>query len=167
MDTAKIYERKYLERYYISYLEIVNFMRNVWEIRGTIIPDHLGCQTGSGKEFDEISRTISKYSTLIKETYLQKRRIAVFKFDTPLLGTMLMPKIEIFEPKPEDNVLKLKYGIEHISFYVPEWELFVKENKNRFPIAKEGEVNNSKFIKTLIINNVEIEFRNDRLGEEE
>lgn len=166
MDITKLYERKYLERYYSSYLDIVNFLREVLEIRGTLIPDHIGCQTGKGKEFDEISKTILKYSKLIKEITLQKRRVSVFKFDTPLIGTVLMPKVEIFEPKPEDNLLKLRYGVEHIAFYVHDWDSFYTENIKKLPVAKESSVDSSKFLKTFVINNVEIEFRSDRLGEE-
>ncbi|MDQ5981527.1 MAG: hypothetical protein QG570_276, partial [Patescibacteria group bacterium] len=72
--------------------------------------------------------------------------------------------IEIFEPKPTADISKLKPGIEHIAMKVDRFdELEEYFAKNKLPIDKSVQMNDSRFFKTKFINLVEIEFRNNYL----
>ncbi len=151
-----------------SYFKSAEFLLKTYNIPQTeIVCDHLGCLFHNSEEFDAVTNIIKVYSREIKSIELHNRRVKVFELNEPINGLYLLPKIEIFEPKPNADPKTLRYGVEHISFYIPNWENFIKTYKERLPIAKEGSVNTSIFIKTEIINTIEIEFRSDRLGEED
>lgn len=130
-----------------------------------LIPDHNGAFVGSKEEFDSTSEQLLTFSTLIKEITLHNRRVRVFKLNNPLPGVYKVPKIEIFEPKPEADLKKERFGIEHIAFRVKDFKGLLSQI-NPDLLAKQGEVGKSKFAKTKTFNLVEIEFRNDSLGEE-
>ena len=130
-----------------------------------LTPDHYGAFVGSKEEFDSTSEQLLTFSTLIKEITLHNRRVRVFKLNNPLPGIYSIPKIEIFEPKPDADLKKERFGIEHIAFKVKDFDTFIKSIDPSI-LAKQGEVGNSKFAKTKTFNLVEIEFRNDSLGEE-
>ncbi|MCA9302423.1 hypothetical protein KDA10_03645, partial [candidate division WWE3 bacterium] len=80
------------------------------------------------------------------------------------VGTIEIKSIEIFEPKPDADVTKLKPGIEHISLISPNFDdlhsFFIV---NGLPVDKMGIDEVHKFFKTKLINMIEIEFRNDCL----
>ena len=129
--------------------------------------DHLGMQAISEEEFDETSKALSLYSTLIHNNIIHERRNRVYQFSKPfLINKISIPRIEIFEPKPNAELDNLKPGIEHIAFKVDDYDSFVSSfKKHKLPINREAEYQKgSKFIKTQLIDLVEIEFRNDFLG---
>lgn len=164
---AKLFTYESIQAFLTSYVPTVDYVLQVYNINLPLEADHLGCLFHSSQEFDQISELISTYSEQIKEIILSGRRVRVFKLNTPIhAGKYTISKLEIFEPKPGADLATLRYGIEHISFYVKDWENFQKNTKPLLPIAKEGSVNTSFFVKTEILNTVEIEFRSDRLGEE-
>jgi predicted metalloenzyme YecM len=128
--------------------------------------DHLGVQTLSAQEFDEVSNLIMGYSKTIKEGVIHNRRNNIYKFNQPLkYKDIEIPGIEVFEPKPDADIKKLKPGIEHVAFELKDYDIFLtKIKESGFPIDKEVNFDDgSKFFKTAFINLVEIEFRNDSL----
>ncbi|KKR06466.1 MAG: hypothetical protein UT34_C0001G0507 [candidate division WS6 bacterium GW2011_GWF2_39_15] len=145
---------------------VLNFLNQYDLDISELVPDHLGALTHNSEEFESVTTILLSHSQMIKEIQLNNRRVRVFKLNHPLLGDFTIPKIEIFEPKPESDLAKLRYGIEHISFTVKNFDNFASAVVNILPIAKQGQVGTSKFMKTEIINTVEIEFRSDSLGEE-
>lgn len=163
---SKYFESGHLEKFLANYTKIVSFVVNDFEIRGDHVCDHIGCLVHNSSEFNLVNSELLRFSKSIKEIVLDNRRAAVFKFNNPIETAYTVPKIEIFEPKPNIDQKALRFGIEHISFYAPDWEEFYALNRSRLPIVKEGYVGNSKFMKTEIINTIEIEFRSDKLGEE-
>ena len=129
--------------------------------------DHLGLQVLSSEEFDKCHNILLEYAKMIHDTIIHKRRNRIYHFKKLLnVKGIIIPKIEIFEPKPNADITKLRPGIEHIAFYVEGYDNFLEEcKKNNVPIDKAINIDGSKFFKTELINNIEIEFRNDRLGE--
>lgn len=166
MDILELYERASLENFYQRYSATVEFLLNRMQLKGTKVPDHIGVLVHDKKEYNEVSLMLQKYSTRIREIVLDDRRVSIYKFDMPLIGSYLMPKIEIFEPKPGEIEKNLRYGIEHIAFYISDWDEFKSNNLDLIPVAKDFKVGTTSMVKTEIINTVEIEFRNERLGEE-
>ncbi len=160
-----LFERATIEQFVESYFNSVAFVLNNLNVAGYLECDHLGCLLHNPAEFDEVSEVLKTYCDQIKGIVLHGRRVRVFKLHSPIEGLYPVPKIEIFEPKADVDLTKLRYGIEHISFYCSDWEGFCAKYKGVLPIAKEGSVEDSYFIKTETINTVEIEFRSDRLGE--
>jgi predicted metalloenzyme YecM len=166
MDILELFERSSLENFYQRYSATVEFLLNRMQLKGTKVPDHIGVLVHDKKEYNEVSLILQKYSTRIREIVLNDRRVSVYKLDMPLIGSYLMPKIEIFEPKPGVVEKNLRYGVEHIAFYISEWDQFKSDNLNVLPLAKDFKVGTTSMLKTEIINTIEIEFRDERLGEE-
>lgn len=160
-----IYTKGNLQSFYTSYAKSVKFILDDYGI-SEVIPDHLGCLTHSKEEFEEATLELLKSAKQIKEIELHGRRVRVFKFEEPLNSDFPMPKIEIFEPKPDAELKNLRFGIEHIGFYVKNFDEFLNNFESKLPVAKKGQVNSSFFLKTETLNTVEIEFRSDKLGEE-
>lgn len=129
--------------------------------------DHLGLQVLSGKEFDQCHALFLEYSEMIHDAIIHDRRNRVYRFREPLQSNdIIMPRIEMFEPKPGADLDKLRPGIEHIAFTVKDYDVFLEEcRQNNVPIDKAVGMDGSKFFKTKLIDSIEIEFRNDKLGE--
>lgn len=160
--------RESLENFNLAYGELINSVLTTLNISSEeLIPDHLGILLHSSSEFEDISQQLLQYSIQIKEIVLHERRVRVFKLNSPLSGRYNIPKIEIFEPKPNIDITKLRFGVEHIAFQVKNFDEYIFSTKRKVGIIKEGSVGDSKFAKTEILNTVEIEFRSDALGEEE
>ncbi len=165
---STFFKRESLETFNIAYGELINSVLTPLDIPSKeLTPDHLGVLTHSSEEFENLTKTLLQYSTQIKEIVLHERRVRVFKLNSPLSGRYKVPKIEIFEPKPNIDITKLRFGVEHIAFQVKNFDEYISITKGKVGIIKEGTVGNSKFAKTEILNTVEIEFRSDALGEEE
>ncbi len=129
--------------------------------------DHLGLQVLSADEFDESHWLLLEYSQMIHDGIIHNRRNRIYFFKKPLDSDgVIMPKIEIFEPKPNAKISRLRPGIEHVAFVVKNYDNFLEDCRQKnIPIDKVIDIGSSKFFKTKLINNVEIEFRNDKLGE--
>lgn len=153
-----------------AYWPLVDFVLKQYEIRlgaGDISGDHLGLQVLSAEEFDECDALLLKYTRLLHDGIIHNRRNRIYRFFDPLqIPYLAMPSIEIFEPKPGADLSKLRPGIEHIAFTVASYDAFFADLKKRgVPIDKDADVKGSKFFKTKFINCIELEFRNDHLGE--
>jgi predicted metalloenzyme YecM len=160
-----------LNSFFEAYLPLVLFVSNSFPINLTIERfegDHLGIQTLDKKEFDIVESQLLQFSDCIHSAVIQKRRNKVFLLKTPLKSNHItIPKVEIFEPKPDADSRKLKAGVEHIAFMVNDYEQLLNECKNKnVPIDKEVAFGRSNFFKTKLVNMVEIDFRNDKLGAE-
>lgn len=127
--------------------------------------DHLGMQVLSADEFDQAHQLLLEFSQMVHNAVIHERRNRFYRFNQPfVIEGISIPKIEIFEPKPEADLAKLRPGIEHIAFLVEDYNSFSTDcKKNNLPIDKEVDLNGSKFFKTKLIDNIEIEFRNDKL----
>ncbi|OGG87939.1 hypothetical protein A2592_01785 [Candidatus Kaiserbacteria bacterium RIFOXYD1_FULL_42_15] len=156
----------FLEPYLNSVLTMANKL-NINLLDKRFSGDHLGLQVLSKKEFDECHSALLKNSEMIHDAIIHERRNRIYRFKKILsLKGITIPKIEIFEPKPNADISKLRPSIEHIAFYIKDYDSFLKECKNNnVPIDKSIDTNGSKFFKTKLIDNIEIEFRNDSLGE--
>lgn len=131
--------------------------------------DHLGLQVLSSEEFDEANKLLLTYSTLVNAGVIHNRRNNIYKFNSPITCAGLTIKgIEIFEPKPTADVNKLKPGIEHIAFKVADFETFSQKlSKSSAPIDKTGtDDEGNMFLKTKLVNMIELEFRSNFLGEQ-
>ena len=126
---------------------------------------HLGIQVISSEEFDAVHRSIMTYAEVINEGNIHERRNNVYRLNEFIVtGGIELQSIEIFEPKPNADISKLKTGFEHIAMKVDKYdelENFFKQNN--LPIDKSVDLGDSKFFKTKFINLVEIEFRNGYL----
>lgn len=161
-----LFKRENIQNFVDSYFETVSSILKIYGVHtDDILCDHIGGLSHSKQEFEEITKVLSSYTKLIKETELHNRRIRIFKFDQPIISKLILPKIEIFEPKPDADIKQLRFGIEHIAFYVKSWDDFKQKYTSKLPIIKEGSVDKSLFMKTEVLNTIEIEFRNDKLGE--
>lgn len=152
-----------------SYFPLVVFTLQKFELNlnTSIAGDHLGLQALSKDEFDQCHDFLTQYSTLIHDGIIHERRNRVYRFNNAIVtDKYTIPRIEIFEPKPNADITKLRPGIEHIAFTVKNYERFVDLCKDRgVPIDKMVDIAGSKFFKTRLLNGIEIEFRNDQLGE--
>ena len=164
-----IKDREQLENYINTYITKTiavgnNLGINLHEKR--FLGDHVGLQVLDAKEFDTVSDVLKGYSSLIHDTVIHNRRNRIFEFNQTLeTDGISIPRIEIFEPKPNADLKKLRPGIEHIAFKVGDYGDFLAECQNRgIAIDKIIEYNGSKFFKTAIVDGIEIEFRNDLLG---
>jgi len=129
--------------------------------------DHLGFQAMSAAEFDASHELLDKYAKLIHAERIHERRNNVYYFNEPfIVDDIVIPKIEVFEPKPDAKKEQLRSGIEHIAFFAKDYDKFLVQCKKKgVLIDKTIDMANSKFFKTKIVNTVELEFRNDALGE--
>lgn len=133
----------------------------------SFVGDHLGLQVLSSQEFNKVDEELLNYCSLIHDNVIHERRNRVYKFNIPIVSSgVSLQSIEIFEPKPNADVKKLKPGIEHVAFVSKDFDktkAFFQEKD--LPIDKFVEYpNGEKFFKTKLINMVEIEFRNKPLG---
>lgn len=170
MFNYPIQSNKELNTFLNSYIEYVLSVAGSLNINlqdEIFLGDHLGLQVLSSEEFDKCHDMLLEYSEMIHDTIIHERRNRIYRFKKPLnIKGITLPKIETFEPKPNADISKLRPGIEHIAFYVKEYDNFLEECKhNNVPIDKAIDMSGSKFFKTKLIDNIEIEFRNDRLGE--
>jgi len=159
-----------LKEYLTPYLKLVLFNLKQYKINLNTINgrgDHIGLQVLLNREFDSCHKILLKNSKLIHDHIIQNRRNRIYRFkNPPQIGDICIPRIEIFEPKPDTNIKKLRAGIEHIAFTVDNYDKFLKScQKKNIPIDKTNDMNGSKFLKTTFVNGIEIEFRNDQLGE--
>jgi hypothetical protein len=166
IQSIKVF-REYLD----AYLPLIIFGAKQYELNLNtfkISGDHLGLQVLSRDEFDKCHEILLKIADLIHDSVIHNRRNRVYRFnDMPKSNSISVPRIEIFEPKPSANISKLRPGIEHIAFMMDGYDNFVLEcKKKNVPIDKEVSFEDgSKFFKTTFVNGIEIEFRNDELGE--
>lgn len=159
-----------LKKYIDSYIPLVltvaqNFKIDLTDSRFS--GDHLGLQVLSAEEFDKVDKLLLSYSNLIHDNVIHERRNRVYQFNQPIESSGVNIKsIEIFEPKPNADLKKLKPGIEHIAFVAGEFDKVANHFKsNLLPVDKFVEYpNGEKFFKTSLVNMVEIEFRNGFLG---
>ncbi len=158
--------KTYLESYLNSVLSVANRL-NINLLDKKFSGDHLGLQVLSKEEFDKCHDMLLGYSEMIHDSIIHERRNRIYRFKEILsVKGIAIPKIETFEPKPNADIFKLRPGIEHIAFYVENYNNFLEECKQKnIPIDKVVDINGSKFFKTKLIDNTEIEFRNDSLGE--
>lgn len=160
-----------LNEYLQVYIPLVNLFLKHYSLdlkQYNLLVDHIGVQMLNSDDFDQITEQLNTYSTLIKVKEIHNRRNGIFKLNTEfIVNGLLIPSIEIFEPKPDFPPSQLRLGIEHIAFYTDSISydsLLAYFKQNQLPIDKEGEFSKgSKFFKTTFINGVEIEFRNDQL----
>jgi len=130
-----------------------------------IIGDHLGVQVLDNTELIEVSNQLLSYTHLNKEKIIHNRKNRIFKLNESfeVLGITLN-NIEVFEPKPDADLKKLKPGIEHVAFSVKNYDSFLLScQKNNVPIDKIVDAKGHKFFKTSFVNLVEIEFGNESL----
>ncbi len=165
LDTAEK-----LKTYISKYYELVKLTQEQFGISAQkyhLQGDHIGVQALSATEFNTIDQMLKTYCKLKHAGIIHSRRNNIYVFNTPLdLGEITLRGIEIFEPKPDAIIKKLKPGIEHIAFYTPKFdELYDHATANNIPIDKCVAENGSKFFKTQLINMIEIEYRNDFLDE--
>lgn len=161
-----LFKRENIQDFVDSYFKSVLFMLSTYNIPfEDVVCDHIGCLLHNSIEFDAVTNELNTYTKLIKSIELHNRRVKVFQLNDPINSGFLLPKIEIFEPKPDADFKQLRFGIEHIAFYVWDWDSFKSKYQSKLPIIKEGSVDKSLFMKTEVLNTIEIEFRNDRLGE--
>lgn len=159
-----------LKDYLEAYLPLVKNIAEKYSVdleSNQFQADHLGVQVLSSEEFDQASEMLSAYSSLIHDNIIHERRNRVYQFNDPITASNLsLPRIEIFEPKPDAELRKLKPGIEHVAFMANDYDnLLANFKSNNYPIDKENTFDDgSKFFKTSLVNLVEIEFRNDFLG---
>jgi len=170
VDYYQIKSSKELQAYLDKYIALVKNVAGTFDVNLTEARfkcDHLGMQVLSSDEFDQVSELLSKYSKVTRDNIIHDRRNRIFQFNTAFnIAGIEIPRIEIFEPKPNADSKTLKLGIEHISFKVEDYDEFLsKFEKQGHPIDKKGVFDDgSKFFKTMFVNVVELEFRNDFLG---
>ena len=120
-----LFLKENIQRFVDSYFKSVLFMLNTYNIPfEDVVCDHIGCLLHDSIEFDEVTSELNTYTKLIKSIELHNRRVKVFQLDDPINSEFVLPKIEIFEPKPEADLKQLRFGIEHVAFYVKDWDIF-------------------------------------------
>lgn len=162
--------REKLQTYISRYYELLKLIQDQFGIsvqKYHLQGDHVGVQALSAQEFDAIDQILKTYCKLKNAGIIHNRRNNIYVFNEPLdLGEIKIRGIEIFEPKPDAIIKKLKPGIEHIAFYTPNFdELYDYAIANNIPVDKCVADNRSKFFKTQLINMIEIEYRNDFLDD--
>ncbi len=160
--------RHELNEFFAAYLPLVQLALKQFGVskdRFQLEIDHLGIQVSSGQEFDLVHNSLFTYSTVVNSGIIHGRRNNLYRLNEPIeIDGLILPYLEIFEPKADADVYRLKLGIEHISYYSSRFdELLTHFVENRVPIAKQVDMHGSKFLKTVFMNLVEIEFRNDFL----
>lgn len=157
-----------LHAFFTAYLQLVELSLVQFDIskdKFKLEVDHLGLQAVSKEEFDLIHKSLSTYCQIVNTGVIHGRRNNIYKLKFPVVQDGFeLNYIEIFEPKADADIYKLKLGIEHISFYSGNFEELLNHFRmHSLPIAKQVDMHGSKFLKTTFINLVEIEFRNDFL----
>lgn len=159
-----------LQSYLEVYFPLVKKAAEVFDLDLTdksFIGDHLGIQVLSAEEFDMVDKLLTSYCTILRKGNIHNRRNNIYRLNKPLIfDDKEIPLLEIFEPKPDADLTKLKPGIEHISLKVDRYdEVLAQFKKAGHPIDKEVDMDGSRFFKTKFMNLVEIEFRNDSLAD--
>lgn len=123
-------------------------------------PDHLGLQVLNGEEFNAAHKTLSKYCKLVHNEMIHGRRNRVYRFTKPASSAGIsFPGIEIFEPKPDAKPSTLRPGIEHVAFVVGDLPRVQMQLERLGLIAKDATYSLGRFLKTKLIDGIEIEFR--------
>ncbi len=165
-----ISNRSKLVNYLNSYITLVCEVATYYDIdlkSSEFQCDHIGIQMTGADDFDRASELLSKYSTILSTNVIHERRNRVFELHEEVaVEGIVLPKVELFEPKPGVPLKALKLGVEHIAFYTCEYDALLQKLADHPEwVDKSLEFEDgSKFFKTKLINLVEIEFRNDRLG---
>ncbi len=157
-----------LQEFFAAYLPLVKLSLKHLGISKDMFrleTDHLGIQVVSSQEFDLVHNFLFTYCTVVNSGVIHGRRNNLYKLSDPIeRDGYKLSYLEIFEPKADADIYKLKLGIEHISFYSSNFdELLIHFMENKLPVAKQVNMHGSKFLKTTFMNLVEIEFRNDFL----
>jgi len=164
-----IKNRVELSAFFDAYIRLVLNQFKIFNINFTefgISGDHLGLQVLSSDEFDLVNDYTLGYSTLIHTGEIHNRRNNVYKLNESIVSNgVAIESLEIFEPKANADLSKLKPGFEHIAFKVDRYDdLLLYLHKHNLPIDKERTFKDgSKFFKTKLLNLAEIEFRDDYL----
>lgn len=134
------------------------------DLQHGFIPDHLGLQVMTGAEFDQAHERISGYATLVHDEIIHGRRNRVYRFNHSITAAgMSFPGIEIFESKPGADPKTLRPGIEHAAWVSQDLPtVAARLNKEGF-VMKEATYSRGRFIKTKLINGIEIELRDKTL----
>jgi predicted metalloenzyme YecM len=159
-----------LQNYLEAYIPLVQYQLDQFGIdikRETFHGDHLGLQVLSSQEFDEAHSLITQYAKTIKQGRIHDRRNNTYKLNQFIKAhDVQIQSIEMFEPKPDADLNKLKPGFEHISIFVQDYDnLYTYFVENNLPISKSVDLNGSRFFKTKFVNLVEVEFRDSYLWE--
>lgn len=132
--------------------------------REDFTPDHLGLQVLNKAEFDAAHKVLSQYATLVHDEVIHERRNRAYRFIAPMqIERISIPGIEIFEPKPNADATLLRPGIEHVAFVTKDPHRVHAQLGDRGLIAKVASYSLGKFIKTKLVDGVEIEFREKAL----
>lgn len=100
----------FIDRLY-SKLEAFNIDTSSLEI------DHLGYQTSSSQDYDQVVSTLADTATRLSESVVGGRRVGIYKLSEPLTyKDQSFSIFEIVEPKSDQIV---DSGWEHIEFIVP------------------------------------------------
>ncbi len=163
-----IHSQQQLENYLKVYIPLVFNQLNIYgvDIKAFgITGDHFGLQVLSAEEFDKSDTLLQTYATLVNAGEMHNRRNNIYKLTSfPKINDIEIQSIEMFEPKPDADINKLKPGIEHIALVAQKYdELHKFFIEKQLPIDKSADFNGSKFFKTKFVNLVEVEFRNDYL----
>jgi len=167
MDKYYLGNTEELKKFCNLYLPLViDYCKSILDIdlrKDTFEGDHLGIQTSSTKEYSFYYDLLSSYMTHNFTNELHGRRVSIFSFkNTFTCSDINLKGVEIFEPKQDIDVSKLKLGIEHISIISKGYDKLL----NTFPdehLGKSAEYSEGKFFKTKFENLVEIEFRDRSL----
>lgn len=166
-----INSQKNLQQFWETYFPLVETSLNYYGYfldDNNLCLDHLGLQVNDKKEFVLCHKKLIKIAILLSEEVVNGRWCSIYKFKNPpiIAGKFFVPRIEIYNPMPKQDIREIKSGIEHIAFTVRDYILFRKEwiGKN-LPVLYEKKIDTSKFFKTPFLNGLLIEFRNDELGE--
>lgn len=168
MSTYPTDARQDLEQFFAAYLPLVMYQGQKFgfDLRAPEFHlDHIGLHVQSAAEFDNADNNLRQFSEMMGETMFHGRRNRVYRFREPLSALELkLPGLEIFEATFDTPPVDMKYGIEHISFQVQDFDRLVDRlHEKNIPISRETEYHGQPFIKTVMINTVKIEFRKDFL----
>jgi len=129
--------------------------------------DHVCYQTKSAKDYINILNILSKDIIIIKEISHSGRRITIAKLRGPFnVNSLLIDKIEISEPKPKRAVTKSNF--DHFAFKVNNnFDEYINniKTKDNIKIIEEKQIFKDKIAK-FKEDNIEIELRNNKIGEE-
>ena len=167
MDKYYLGNLQELEEYCKLYFPLViNYSRSILGIdfkKGAFEGDHLGIQTPSHDEYSHYCNILSSYMSHNFTNDLHGRKVSIFSFkDRFISNGITLNGVEIFEPKPNVDITKIKLGIEHISIITKEYEKTLSNISKEY-INKSAEYPEGRFFKTKFINLVEIEFRDRSL----
>lgn len=129
--------------------------------------DHICYQTKSSQAYEDFLEEIENDIEVIKQIPHSGRRITIANLkDGFLVDKIEINKIEISEPKPKRSVKENKF--DHIAFTVKDdFDEFVSKIKqSNTEITEEKRINKDRLVK-FTVDNIEVEIRNNRIGEED